>query len=173
MPSTVSARRKCDDAVGASRCSGRHAGLVRPGSEDRPTLVRVNIVLPVVLGLIGVAFGAVGFLGLRGALHRNRFFGVRTRATLRDDEAFALANKIAAVPTLAAGAIALVAAVAGAVNPAASLVIGLIGLVGSVVVASAGGVLGHRAAEAMPEPAPAGCGGCACAGGGCGVLSRA
>ena len=129
--------------------------------------------LPVVLGLIGVAFATIGFLGVRGRLQRNRFFGVRTKATLRDDETFALANKIAGVPNVAAGVIALVAAVASAVNPASALVIGLVGLVGSVVVASAGGVVGHRAAEAMPEQAPAGCGGCACAGGGCGVLSRA
>ncbi|GAB2998162.1 hypothetical protein GCM10027184_62050 [Saccharothrix stipae] len=131
--------------------------------------------LPVVLGLIGVAFATVGFLGVRGRLHRNRFFGVRTKATLRDDETFALANKIAGVPNVTAGAIALVAAVAAAVNPALTLVIGLVGLVGSVVVASAGGVLGHRAADALPEPEPAGCGGCACsgAGGGCGVLTRA
>ncbi|WP_367133908.1 SdpI family protein [Saccharothrix sp. HUAS TT1] len=135
----------------------------------------MNIVLPVVLGLIGVAFAAVGFLGVRGLLHRNRFFGVRTKATLRDDETFALANKVAGVPNAAAGAIALVAAAATAVNPASALVVGLVGLVGSVVVASAGGVLGHRAAEALPEQAPAGCGGCACsgAGGGCGVLQRA
>ncbi|WP_141979866.1 SdpI family protein [Saccharothrix saharensis] len=135
----------------------------------------MNIVLPVVLGLIGVAFATIGFLGVRGGLHRNRFFGVRTKATLRDDDAFALANKIAGVPNVAAGAIAVVAAVAAAVNPALALLIGLIGLVGSIVVAGAGGVLGHRAAEAMPEPAPAGCGGCACsgAGGGCGVLTRA
>lgn len=128
--------------------------------------------LPVVLGLIGVAFGTIGFLGVRGGLHRNRFFGVRTKASMRDDETFALANKVAGVPNLAAGAIALVAAVATAFNPAAALVIGLVGLVGSVVVASAGGVLGHRAAEAMPEQAPAGCGGCACAGA-CGALTRA
>lgn len=148
-------------------------GLVRPRSKHRPTLVGVNIVLPVVLGVIGVAFAAIGFLGVRGRLHRNRFFGVRTKAALRDDEAFALANRIAGVPNMTAGAIAVVAAAASAVNPASALVIGLIGLVGSVAVATAGGVLGHRAAEAMPEPVPAGCGGCACAGGGCGVLTRA
>ncbi|QQQ76442.1 SdpI family protein [Saccharothrix sp. 6-C] len=135
----------------------------------------MNIVLPVVLGLIGVAFATIGLLGVRGRLRRNRFFGVRTKATLRDDETFALANKIAGVPNAAAGAIALVAAVAAAVNPALSLVIGLVGLVGSIVVAGAGGVLGHRAAEALPEQAPAGCGGCACSGtgGGCSVLTRA
>ena len=148
------------------------SGLVGPRSKAGPTLGRVNIVLPVVLGLIGVAFAAAGSLGVRGQLRRNRFFGVRTKATLRDDEAFALANKVAGAPNLAAGAIALVAAVAAALNPAVGLVVGLVGLVGSVVVAAAGGVLGHRAAEAMPEQTPAGCGGCACAGA-CGVLTRA
>ncbi|MFD1151244.1 SdpI family protein, partial [Saccharothrix hoggarensis] len=115
----------------------------------------MNIVLPVVLGLIGVAFGTIGFLGVRGLLHRNRFFGVRTKATLRDDETFALANKIAGVPNVAAGAIALASAAAAALNPALLPVIGLIGLVGSVVLAGAGGAGGHRAAEAMPEQAPA------------------
>ncbi|WP_433266851.1 SdpI family protein [Actinosynnema sp. CS-041913] len=132
----------------------------------------MNIVLLVVLGLVGVAFGAVGFLGMRGRLHRNRFFGVRTKATLRDDDTFALANRIAGVPTMVAGGIALVTAAAVALNPATALVVGLVGLVGSLVIASAGGVLGHRAAEAMPEPESAGCGGCACAGA-CGVLQRA
>ncbi len=132
----------------------------------------MNIVLLVVLGLVGVAFGTIGVLGLRGRLHRNRFFGVRTKATLRDDETFALANRIAGVPTLVAGAIALVAAAAVAMNPTTALVVGLIGLVGALLIASAGGVLGHRAAEALPETASAGCGGCACAGA-CGVLQRA
>lgn len=128
--------------------------------------------LLVVLVLVGVAFGAVGVLGMRGRLHRNRFFGVRTKATLRDDEAFALANRIAAAPTLAAGGIALVAAAAIAVNPGTAVLVGVLGLVGAFVIAAAGGVLGHRAAEAMPAPEPAGCGGCACAGA-CGVLQRA
>ncbi|GAA1340186.1 SdpI family protein [Saccharothrix algeriensis] len=132
----------------------------------------MNIVLLVVLGLVGVAFVAVGALGTRGRLGRNRFFGVRTKATLRDDEAFALANRIAGVPTLVAGAIALASAAAVAANPGTALVVGLIGLVGALVIAAAGGVLGHRAADAMPEPAPSGCGGCACAGA-CGVLQRA
>ncbi|MBB5958674.1 putative membrane protein [Saccharothrix tamanrassetensis] len=132
----------------------------------------MNIVLLVVLGLVGVAFGTVGTLGMRGRLHRNRFFGVRTKATLRDDEAFGLANRIAGVPNLVAGAVALVTAAAVALNPATALVVGLIGLVGALTIAAAGGVLGHRAAEAMPEPETSGCGGCACAGA-CGVLQRA
>ncbi|MBB4969317.1 SdpI family protein [Saccharothrix violaceirubra] len=133
----------------------------------------MNIVLLVVSALVGAAFVAIGALGLRGLLHRNRFFGVRTKATLRDDETFALANRIAGVPTIVAGAVALVTAAAIAAKPETALVIGLVGLVGTLVIAGAGGVLGHRAAEAMPEPTPAGCGGCACAGGGCGVLTRA
>ncbi|NUT47515.1 MAG: SdpI family protein, partial [Saccharothrix sp.] len=136
MTSTVSARRK--------RGETGEAGAARPRSTGGPTLVRVNIVLPVVLGLIGVAFATVGVLGARGRLNRNRFFGVRTKATLRDDEAFALANKVAGVPNAAAGAIALVAGAATAANPTSALVIGLVGLVGSVAVAGAGCVLGHR-----------------------------
>ncbi|MEU4801514.1 SdpI family protein [Actinosynnema sp. NPDC023587] len=132
----------------------------------------MNIVLLVVLGLVGGSLGAVGVLGMRGRLPRNRFFGVRSKATLRDDEAFTLANKVAAVPTVVAGAIALVTAAVVAVDPSTALVVGLIGLVGALVIAGAGGVLGHRAAEALPEPETSGCGGCACAGA-CGVLQRA
>ncbi|MFI9810900.1 SdpI family protein [Saccharothrix variisporea] len=132
----------------------------------------MNIVLLVVLGLVGVAFGTTGVLGLRGLLRRNRFFGVRTAATLRDDETFAVANRVAAVPTTVAGAIALLTAAAVLLNPGTALVVGVLGLVGSLVIAAAGGVLAHRTAEAMPAPEPAGCGGCACAGA-CGVLQRA
>lgn len=141
----------------------------------RPTLVRVNILLAVVLGLVGVAFAVVGSLGLRGRLRRNPFVGVRTKAALRDDEAFALANRVAGVPNVGAGAVALVCGVVVLFAPTAvtAVVVSLIGLLGGVAVAVAGGLVGHRAAAALPEPEPAGgCGGCACAGA-CGVLTRA
>ncbi|MBP2339926.1 SdpI family protein [Saccharothrix coeruleofusca] len=132
----------------------------------------MNIVLLVVLVLVGVALVAIGVLGVRGQLRRNRFVGVRTAASLRDDETFALANRVAGVPNLVAGLVALLAGAAVLVNPATAVVVGLVGLVGAVAIAVAGGVQGHRAAEALPEPEKSGCSTCACAGA-CGVLSRA
>ncbi|MFT7835285.1 SdpI family protein [Saccharothrix sp. BKS2] len=135
----------------------------------------MNILLAVVLGLVGVAFAAIGSLGLRGRLRRNPLVGVRTKAALRDDEAFALANRVAGVPNAGAGAVALVCGlvVLFAPTPATALVVSLIGLIGAVALAVAGGLAGHRAAAALPEPEPAGgCGGCACAGA-CSVLTKA
>jgi hypothetical protein len=49
-------------------------------------------------------------------------------------------------------------------------VVAVLALVGALVITAAGGVLGHRAAEAVPQPEPelpAGCKGCQC--GGCGI----
>ena len=139
----------------------------------------MNIVLLVVLGLFGTALGLTGYLGLRGKLARNRFFGVRTSASMRDDETFLLANRVAGLPNLVAGGIAVASGVAAFLASETSnttsnttVTVGLVGALGAVATAIAGGVLGHRAAAAVPEPvAPKGCGGCAC-GGGCGPLAR-
>jgi uncharacterized membrane protein len=134
----------------------------------------VNIVLPVVLGLVGVFLALVGYLGLTGKLPRNRYVGVRTAPAMRDDEAFQLANRVAGLPNLVAALVAVGAGTAAVVNPDAALTVGIVGVVGAVAITLAGGVVGHRAAEAMPAPeAPKGCGGCACGGGGCSPFSKA
>jgi uncharacterized membrane protein len=134
----------------------------------------VNIVLPVVLGLVGVFLALVGYLGLTGKLPRNRYVGVRTAPAMRDDEAFQLANRVAGLPNLAAALVAVGAGTAAVVNPDAALTVGVVGIVGAVAITLAAGVVGHRAAEAMPAPeAPKGCGGCACGGGGCSPFSKA
>jgi uncharacterized membrane protein len=122
--------------------------------------------------LAGLLVAAVGFLGLRERLPRNRFFGVRTSASLRDDETFRLANKVAGLPTLVGGLVGILAGIAAVLMPdtgglVAAVIIGLVGLLAITV---AGGALGHRAALALPEPTPelpAGCGACACACGTC------
>ena len=122
----------------------------------------------VIVVLAGVAFGAIGLLGMRGGLRRNRFVGVRTPAALRSDEAFLLANRAAGLPILVGG-------VAGVLGGGSALATGysvvplLVGLAGMLSIGLAGAAVGTRAAEALPAPAPgapAGCGGCAC--GGCG-----
>ncbi|HVW42267.1 MAG TPA: SdpI family protein [Amycolatopsis sp.] len=130
-------------------------------------------VLPLVSVLLGVVVGWGGLLGWREKLPRDRGAGVRTAATLRSDDAFRIANKVAGLPTITAGVVGIFAGVAGLAMPStAGLVIAtVLGLVGMVVLVVAGGLLGHRAALAVPEPAPApaGCAGCAC--GGCSAVA--
>lgn len=125
--------------------------------------------IPVVLGLV-VAWG--GLLGWREKLS-DRGAGVRTEATLRSAEAFRIGNKVAGLPTIVAGVVGIFAGVAGLVMPttAGTVLATLVGLVGMLALVAAGGVLGHRAALAVPEPVPAGCSGCAC--GGCSPLQKA
>ncbi len=129
----------------------------------------VVIILCAVLLLGGSALLVVGWRGLRGRLPRNRYAGVRTPATLCSDEAFELGNRVAAPAILAAGG---VSAVSGVVLPGlpsltSVVVVAVLGLIGVVVLTGVGGVLGNRAASAMPEPQPSGgCGNCCC--GGCG-----
>jgi hypothetical protein len=123
--------------------------------------------------LLGVLVGWGGFLGWRERLPRDRGAGVRTAATLRSDEAFRLGNRVAALPTMAGGAVAVLAAIAASVMPTSGglIIATLVGLVGMIALVAVGGMLGHRAALTVAEQAavPAGCSGCAC--GGCGALA--
>ncbi|HET9139707.1 SdpI family protein [Actinophytocola sp.] len=129
----------------------------------------VLLLLPVLTGLL---VAVVGLRATRQRLPRNRFAGVRTAASMRSDEAFRLANRVAGPPTMVAGLVGVVAGTAALLLPgtAAPLACALLGLAGMVAIATGAGVLGHRAALALPEPErdlPAGCAGCAC--GNCGV----
>lgn len=122
--------------------------------------------VPLVVGLV---VAVVGFLGFTERLPRNRFGGVRTPATLRDDETFRVGNKVAGLPIAVGGVVGIAGgAVTFALTGTAAVVtVAALAFVGTVAIAGAGGVLGHRAAEAMPEPepeVPAGCKGCQCGG---------
>jgi hypothetical protein len=132
--------------------------------------VVLRIVFLVVLVALGAALVLVGVLGWRERLARSGRLGVRTPAALRSDEAFRLANRVAGLPVLVAGVVAILGGVAafGLPAPVPSTVVALIALVGAVLVARAGGMAGDRAAVILPARAatPAGCAGCAC--GGCG-----
>ncbi|VVJ23460.1 Uncharacterised protein [Amycolatopsis camponoti] len=131
--------------------------------------------VPVVLGLL-VGFG--GFLGFRERLTREGGTGVRTQAALRSEEAFRLANRIAGLPTMAGGAISVLTGLAGLAMPTTAGLVSaaLAGVLAMLVLVMGGGVLGNRAALTVPPPAPAapaGCTGCACGSGGCGVFKKA
>ncbi|OLR91042.1 SdpI family protein [Actinokineospora bangkokensis] len=124
--------------------------------------------------IAGLPLVVVGLLGLTGRLPRNRFGGVRTAATMRSDEAFRVGNKVAGLPTVVAGAVGVLGAVLAWAMPSvgALLTVAVLAFAGLVVITLGAGVLGNRAAEAVPEPAPevpAGCAGCQC--GGCGAFS--
>lgn len=120
------------------------------------------------LGVLLLAAGAglftVGVLGWRRRLPRNRFAGIRTPATLRSDTAFTTANRVAAPPVLAAGAVCVAAgALALGTGGALLTVIVAVGGAGTVALLIAGGLLGHRVAAALPPP-PTRCTGCSCEG---------
>jgi hypothetical protein len=127
--------------------------------------VHLVALVPLVVGLV---VATVGLLGLRERLPRNRFGGVRTPATLRDDETFRVGNKVAGLPVTVGGVVGIVGGAVGvAMTGVASVVVAVLALLGTVAIAAAGGVLGHRAAEAVPAPEPelpAGCKGCQCGG---------
>ncbi|MGH3938734.1 MAG: SdpI family protein [Pseudonocardiaceae bacterium] len=126
-----------------------------------------STVLGLLLSTAGAALLTVGLLGWRGRLPRNRFAGIRTPATLRSEAAFILANRVAAPPVLAAGAVCvLTGALALGTDGAMLTVIVAVGGAGTLALVIAGGLLGHQAATALPPPTT-GCSGCTCNGGAC------
>ncbi|MEY7972407.1 SdpI family protein [Saccharomonospora xinjiangensis] len=130
-------------------------------------------VLALIPALLGVLVGWGGFLGWQEKLPRSRGAGVRTEATMRSDEAFRVANRVAGLPTMVAGAVGVLAGAATLAMPSTlgAVLAATFGVVAVFVLVAGGGVLGHRAATLIPAPVePAGCGGCACGGGGCGAL---
>jgi uncharacterized membrane protein len=129
--------------------------------------VFASALLGAVLLVGGCGLLAVGLLGWRQRLPRNRFAGIRTPATLRSDTAFITANRVAAPPVLAAGAVCAAggALALGASGPALIVIVTVAGA-GTVGLVLAGGLLGHRVAAAIGPP-PAGCADCTGCGGGC------
>lgn len=125
-----------------------------------------RLILAALLVIAGLVLLAVAVLGARGRLRRNRWIGVRTAETLASDAAFALANRVAAAPVGAAGAVALVGGVVLLTGPigAVAVVVLAVSVVGTLVLGAFGGMAGQRAAAAVVEaPAPAPCAG-VCAG---------
>lgn len=137
----------------------------------------LTVPLAVLLLVAAAAAAVAGLRGRAGILRPSSRLGVHGPAAEASEEAFTVANRVAAPVVLGAAAVFLVGAV---LTPAlrlpmlASLVIFLLALVGGVVLLVAGGSLGERAAAAVPRPAgkPVGCDGCACGSGGCAGLTK-
>lgn len=113
------------------------------------------VAVAVVLALSGAVMLAVAWASWAQKLPRNRFAGVRTPATMRSEEAFKLANKIAA-PGIAAGGLVLALTAVGVLAlPAAwgaSVAVAL-GAVVSLVPVGYGAYIGNKAAGKLPSMA--------------------
>ena len=132
------------------------------------TMLGITIVAAA-MGIGGVALIVVSLLGWQRRLPRNRFAGVRTVASLRDEETFAVANRVGAPLSAGAGAVAVLGGVATGIRSLATADAGMAGPVTVLVIAAigtaaltvAGGVLGDRAARGVPVPTSACDGVCA------------
>lgn len=132
-------------------------------------MLAVQVIFCVLLVTAGAALVLLGWCGLRGKLSPNRYVGIRTAATLRDDQAFKIGNRAAGPALLAAGAVALLSGVSVPLLPsmASVVLVFVIGAVGGFALMTVGGVTGNRAAEALPDPSP-----CATCVGGCRSVAR-
>ena len=142
----------------------------------------LTIPLAALLAVLAVAAAVTAKRGAAGTLRRAGRLGVHSPAAVASEDAFALANRVAAPVAAGASVVAGVLALLVLVLPlptAGAVSIWLLGLVGSMVLLVLAGVLGDRAARQVPIPARrpgsaagAGCSGCACGGGGCAGLTR-
>lgn len=139
-------------------------------------------VLPVaaVLLVLAALSGLTARRGWTNSLRRSGRLGLHSPAASASDDAFAVANRVAAPVLGGTAAMALVLAVLTMVLPlpvVGTVVIGGLAIGAVVIMLIAAGVVGEKAARAMPVPArrpgpSAGCDGCACGGAGCAGLTR-
>lgn len=124
--------------------------------------VWLRLVAGSVLVLVGLTLLTVGVLGARSRLRRNRWIGIRTRATLRSEPAFALAHRVGAAPAGAAGVIALVGGatvLAGSDAAALDWVVLGVSSVAALGLAGFAGLVGDRAAGSVTAAPIATCAG--------------
>ena len=144
-----------------------------------PFALTVPLALALLLVAVPAALAARG--GWAGTLRRDGRLGVHSQAAMAGDDAFAVANKVAAPVVAGAAVVAVVAAIvvlALRLPAAAATVIAVIGLIGALALLLVAGSMGERAARTVPVPARRpggdgpGCGACACGSGGCAGLTR-
>ncbi|GAC02365.1 hypothetical protein GONAM_53_00540 [Gordonia namibiensis NBRC 108229] len=120
----------------------------------------LSVAVAVLLFALAGLWATVGVRGLRGSLPRNRRFGVRTDETMRSDEAFRVANRVAAPGTIGASVILVLGAVPTlAVDGAWSILFGVVALVAALVIIGLVSAIGVRAAATVPAE-DAGCSCC-------------
>ncbi len=134
----------------------------------------------VLLLTLTIAAAVMARSGWIGTLHRTGRLGIHSPAASASDEAFAVANRVAAPVLGGAAVLGAVLTVILAFLPlpaAATVVVGVVAVAAVATLFVAAGILGDRAARGIPVPArrpaanPA-CVGCGCGSGGCAGLTR-
>ena len=109
----------------------------------------LRLLLFLLMAGAGMLLARVGLRGRREQLRRNPWAGVRTTLTMSSDDAFRVANRVAAPLTIAGGAVSVLTAVAILWTSDPGVMAGTLGagglLTGALVLL--GGVRGHRAAQ--------------------------
>lgn len=110
------------------------------------------VIAAIVYLVLAVALGAVAAAALAGSLPRNRWLGLRTDATLRDDATFRAANRVAAPAQLGAAAVLLLGALGGLLlDGGAALFVVITAPAAAVVLMAMSAGIAQRVATAM-EP---------------------
>jgi hypothetical protein len=123
-----------------------------------------RLVLGCALLLAAAVLLTIAVLGARGRLRRNPWAGVRTSRTLASDEAFTVANRVAAAPLAAAGIVALLGGITLVVGGPGAVVwtVLVVATAGMLGLTGLGGALGDCSAARVEAP-DSGCAG-TCAG---------
>lgn len=121
----------------------------------------VSIIVATCVFVVAAVWLSVGVAGMRGALPRNRWVGVRTEETLRSEDTFRVANRVAG-PGMAGAAIILVAGglLTLGVDGGWSVVFGLGALLAALVIVGVVSGYGVRAAQLVPDEPAHSCGCC-------------
>lgn len=117
------------------------------------------VIAAIVFLVSAVVLGGVSGLALAGKLPRNRWVGLRSAATLRDEATFRSANRVAA-PAQSGAAVVLVLGAVGALllDGGAALVTVIAAPIVALVLMAVGAGIGQRVAGAMPAPDLGSCG---------------
>ncbi|NDZ97203.1 SdpI family protein [Streptomyces sp. SID6673] len=114
-------------------------------------VIVLSVAAAVVVFALAALWLVVGGLGIVGRLPRNRWLGVRADESMRSDEAFQVANRVAA-PGLfaAAGILVLSGIVTLGIGGYWSVAFAVVGVVAALFVVGLVSAYGVRAAAAVP-----------------------